>query len=382
MYSLSSYGKMLEDVVRRESYLEALRQTVEPGMTVLEIGTGPGVFALFACQFGARKVYAIEPDDSIQIGRELAAKQGCADRIQFIQNISTRVNLPEKVALVLSDLRGTLPLMQRHLPTIVDARKRFLAEGGELIPKSDRLWVSAVEAPDVYREHLSFWGCNHVGLNTEPALKIVANTLCRANLQASAIISVPQRWIDLDYRKIEEVSFGGRLTSVVTRGGTAHGLASWFDTELAEGVSFSTAPSSHESIYGQAFFPWMRPVEVAIGDVIDIEMHADLVDSDYIWRWNTVIREQGKNGNTLADFRQSSFFGIPLSVESLRKRASNCHPNLNELGQVTHAILDLMSKGVELGEIAARMLICFPDQFASQSEALARVANLSQKYSR
>jgi len=103
------------------------------------------------------------------------------------------------------------------LPSIVDARNRFLADGGELIPRRDRLWISAVEASDLYREHFDLWIGNRPNLNTEPALRCVANTWCRASLQSSAVISEPQRWIDLDYRTVEEVSFGGRLTSVATR---------------------------------------------------------------------------------------------------------------------------------------------------------------------
>jgi protein arginine N-methyltransferase 1 len=381
MYSLSTYGRMLQDVVRRESYIEAMKRTIKPGMTVLEIGTGPGVFALFACQFSARKVYAVDPDDSIQIGRELALKQGYADRIQFIQDISTRVTLPEKVDLILSDLRGALPLFETHLPSIVDARERFLVESGELIPRSDKLWVSAVEAPDLYREHFSFWLDNDLGLSTEPALRILANSLSRANLQASAVISEPQRWIELDYKTVKEVSYGARLTSVITREGTAHGLAAWFDSELAQGVAFSTAPSPNESIYGQTFFPWPAPVEVAIGDVIDIELHADLLFDNYVWRWNTVVKGGG-NGDVRASFRQSSCFGIPLSLESLRKRASGFQPSLNVQGQVIYAILELMNEGMELGEIATLMVNRFPEQFGTRAEALARIADLSQKYSR
>jgi protein arginine N-methyltransferase 1 len=210
-------------------------------------------------------------------------------------------------------------------------------------------------------------------------LRLAVNTWSRADLHSAAVISEPQCWIDLDYRTVEEFSFRGRLSSLVTRQGTAHGLAAWFDTVLAEGVSFSTAPG-HESIYGQAFFPWIEPVEVAAGDVVDIELCADLVDDDYVWCWNTVIREQGSD--IRASFRQSSFLGTPLSAESLRKRASNYRPSLNELGQITYVILELMNEGIELGEIASRLEAQFPDQFSNRTEALARVANLSQKYSR
>src|SRR5579863_9313159 len=88
MYSLAGYGEMIADGVRMEAYARALRQTVKPGSVVLEIGTGPGIFAILACQLGASRVYAIEPDDIIQVAREVASANGCADRIEFLQDLS------------------------------------------------------------------------------------------------------------------------------------------------------------------------------------------------------------------------------------------------------------------------------------------------------
>jgi len=137
MYSLAGYGSMIADPVRVEAYTQALRKTVRPGSVVLEIGTGPGVFAVLACQLGAARVYAVEPDPIIQVAREIATANGCAGRIEFIEDLSTRITLPIQADVILSDLRGILPLFQHHLPSIADARRRFLAPGGTLIPKRD-----------------------------------------------------------------------------------------------------------------------------------------------------------------------------------------------------------------------------------------------------
>ena len=105
MYSLAGYGHMIGDRVRLDAYERALRKAVRPGSVVLEIGTGPGIFAVLACQLGARRVYAIEPDPIIQVGREIAAANGCADRIEFIEDMSTRVTLPAQANVIVSDLR-------------------------------------------------------------------------------------------------------------------------------------------------------------------------------------------------------------------------------------------------------------------------------------
>ena len=72
MYSIADYGAMIADEVRMGAFVRALRQAVKPGAVVIDIGTGTGIFALLACRFGARRVYAIEPSDAIQVAREIA----------------------------------------------------------------------------------------------------------------------------------------------------------------------------------------------------------------------------------------------------------------------------------------------------------------------
>src|SRR5208283_2711711 len=160
MYSLGGYGSMLADRVRVDAYVEALRKTVREGSVVVEIGTGPGIFAVLACQVGASRVYAIEPSAIIQVAREVAAANGCAHKIEFFEELSSRVTLPTQADVILSDLRGALPLFERHIPAIVDARRRFLAPGGTLIPRRDTLWTAVVEAPKPYGELVDPWDSN------------------------------------------------------------------------------------------------------------------------------------------------------------------------------------------------------------------------------
>src|SRR5258706_10546934 len=147
MYSVNGYGEMIADQVRMDAYVSALRNAITPDSVVLDIGTGPGVFAVLACKFGAKRVYAIEPADAIQLAREFSAANGCSEKIVFFQDLSTRVSLPERADVIISDLRGVLPFFQQHIGSIVDARRRFLAPRGVLIPQLDSLWAAVVKAP-------------------------------------------------------------------------------------------------------------------------------------------------------------------------------------------------------------------------------------------
>ncbi|MEZ5577323.1 MAG: hypothetical protein R3F44_17535 [Candidatus Competibacteraceae bacterium] len=80
-----------------------------------------------------------------------------------------------------------------------------------------------------------------------------------------------------------------------------HGLLLWFDAELTIDIGFSNAPGQPELIYGQAFFPRER-VALTEGDLISVALKSDLVDGDYLWRWNTRIVGQVKRRARQGEF--------------------------------------------------------------------------------
>lgn len=364
------------------AYRQALQVAVQPDAVVLDLGAGTGIFALLACQMGARRVYAIEPDDIIQVARDLAAANGYADRIGFFQALSTQINLPERADVIISDLRGSLPFYHQALPAFIDARRRFLSPGGRLIPRCDTLWAAVVAAPSLYRRHLGVWEGRKFGLNQAAARDLAINTLQRCHLGPDKLLGPPQCWGRLDYATMQSPNLTGEVTWEMDRPGTAHGLLLWFDAELAPGIGFSNAPGAPKLIYGQIFFPWPQPVTLARGDLVAVSLAARLVGEDYIWNWNTRILEPGQAESAKADFRQSTFFGVPLSPAILEQRSQSHLPKLNEAGQIDRFILEHMDGQSSLGEIAQQVAARFPSRFAQAPEALSRVQELSRKYSR
>ncbi len=287
MYNILDHGTMMSDSVRLNAYAQALHQVIKPDSVVLDVGTGTGIFALLACQFGTRRVYAIEPDDAIQVARQIAVENGYAERIEFIQDLSTRVTLPEKADVIISDLRGVLPLFQNHLPSIADARKRLLAPAGVLIPERDTLWAVVVEALDLYRDLTAPWDDNPYSLDMQAARQSVTNTWRKARVAPEQLLVEPRCWATLDYASVESPNISAEASWMVARPGTGHGLGIWFDSTLAGGVCFSNAPGEPELVYGHAFFPWSAPVPLAEGDTVSVALRADLVGEDYVWCWDT-----------------------------------------------------------------------------------------------
>src|SRR5512134_1995909 len=95
---LEFHGFCLTDTGSRlDHYAAAIAARVRPGDTVVDLGAGTGILSFLACRAGARRVYAIEAGESLEFARLLAARNGCSDRIEFINKPSTHVVLPERV---------------------------------------------------------------------------------------------------------------------------------------------------------------------------------------------------------------------------------------------------------------------------------------------
>src|SRR5262249_1987264 len=136
-YDLAGYGKMIMDRIRTNAYKQALARAIKPGDVVVDLGAGTGVFTLNACRLGAKLVHAIEPNPVIQVAREIVEANGFSDRVVFHQAMSFDVELPQPADVIVNDLHGVLPLKERAIPTIADARRRLLKPGGVLIPQRD-----------------------------------------------------------------------------------------------------------------------------------------------------------------------------------------------------------------------------------------------------
>ena len=314
MYSLHFYGQMLADAPRMDAYTAALRAAVRPESVVLDLGCGPGVFALLACKLGARRVFAIEPDNVIGVAREAAVANGCADRIEFFESLSTEITLPEPATIIISDLRGVLPWFEQHIPLIIDARERLLAPGGVLIPRRDVLWATLVEAPEQYAELVGPWQ----KYDLEAGTRLITNTWRKSYLKPEQLLADPVCWTTIDYYTVATADVRADISWRAARNGTAHGLAVWFDSELGDDISFSNHPAAPKMIYGAGLFPFLQPVEIAEGEPVELRLAANLVNDGYIWRWDT---DFFAGTRVKASFKQSTFYGVPLSQATLRKSA-------------------------------------------------------------
>ena len=378
-YSVVSYGGMINCEPRMSAYTEALRQAVTPGCTVIDIGAGFGIFALLACQYGAGSVIAIEPDDAIELLDEAAEANNCRGRITIVRGISTNYVAPANADVIISDLRGVLPLFEQHLPTIIDARQRLLAPGGRLIPARDTLRAALVEHSQSYLPYSEPWARNKLGVDLSTGHRYAVNSWSKVSLAPDTLLSPAQDLLVLDYATITGSDIAAEALFMPDRAGTAHGFLLWFDAELAPGIGYSNAPGGPELVYGQAFFPFEQIVELAPADRVEISLRANLVNRCYVWTWTSKVWRSSSTRPEVTS-KQSTFLSEILSPMKLARRSPGFSPLARKSQDVDSHSLALFDGRRTLGEIAEVIAAKFPETFSTSAEALSHVTDLSERY--
>lgn len=294
MYELDDYFQMIEDPVRTPAYLAAMRAVIRPGDRVLELGTGFGYFAVQACLAGAAHVWAVEPNDAVAHGRALAAANGCADRITFVQGRAEQLVLDARADVLVEDLRGVSPLHGARLAVLRDARARLLAPGARCIPARDELILAPAELPpDLARLAPDAPERIH-GIAVAPVRSLLAQAIHRTRADASSLLADGVVWATLDYAAPPTDDPAGAAAWVITRDGVLAGLVSWFATTLAPGIGFDTGPTTARTVYDRGFLPLGAPLAVRAGDRVSATVRTRFDGSEYVWVWDVVV--EGASG--------------------------------------------------------------------------------------
>jgi hypothetical protein len=135
--TINHYQTIMADPVRMRAYQEAIQRTCR-GKTVCEVGVGLGPLSLMALKAGATKVYGIEMDAAaLEVAIRVLRDNGFdASRFIPIHGISHRVDLPERVDVVLFETLNSVAFGENALFYLEDAQRRFLKPGGKMVPQS------------------------------------------------------------------------------------------------------------------------------------------------------------------------------------------------------------------------------------------------------
>ena len=299
-YGAASFGGMVTDHVRRNAYLSVLDDVVGPETRVLDLGCGTGFFTLAALERGAAQVVGVELLDAVRLLPKVVSNNGYADRCQIYQGDVRELDIGT-FDVVISDMRGSVPLYYDHLDVITHVHESLLQPEATLLPLCDRLRAALVSLPTWYDARRKPWGLDDHDWSHYQTLVLSTPTKFQ-KLEAEKTISEPITWGQLDYHDLDSLKqrhVGGDFDTIATSTGNAHGVALWFDAVIAPDVKYSTAPGDFAPTYGRMVHPFPEPLAVSIGEDVTVSVMAHRTKTTWSWEWGAQANSGRRQQNTL-----------------------------------------------------------------------------------
>ena len=235
------------DRIRLDRFRAAIAKTLKAGDRVADLGCGSGILGLLCLRAGAGRVYGIDSTAMLEVARETFLHAGWGERATFIRGHSHRVELPAPVEVVICDHIGYFGFDYGIVHTLQDARRRFLKPGGSLIPARLRLQLGAVESESC-RDKAEGWRAENVPEEFHWLRQHTVNAKHAVALPREALLGAPAELGDIDLYADNSDFFSWTAALRIERDGVMHGLAGWFECELAEGVWMTNSPLAERRI--------------------------------------------------------------------------------------------------------------------------------------
>ena len=377
-YLVRDYLSMIGDEARTGAYVRALRKMITPESVVLDLGAGFGFFAVLAAKLGARRAFAIEPNDAISLGPALARANGVADRVTIFQGDSRRVELPERANLLVEDVRGILPLQSERIELLADARARLLTSDARIVAVRDHLWAAPVREPEPVRRDLATMGSDTFGVDLRGLRSDVVDDARRVKVAPELLLLPGALLGTLELATVIEPNFEGTARWIARAHTVADGFVLWFDAELAEGERFSSKPGPGQSVHGSLYLPLRAPLVVPEGAELSLRFCGVQANADYVWTWECTVGDTRTSASERT-VRQSTLGALGLSPARLSALSEAARPSLGLEGRRWHDALSLVDGQRSWREIADELVQSGELGFAGSAEAfdwLQRVLNV------
>jgi SAM-dependent methyltransferase len=278
----SSQRGMLLDHTRTRAFRRAIETLVKAGDRVVDVGTGSGILAMFAARAGAVESVGLEFTEMAAWAERLAKANGLS-AIRIVRGDAAEYCAERPIDLVMGEFAGMWLIDEwRHYAAFCAVRDRNLREGGTVLPRAARLYLSAIDSRKLYLVRgYGFWEAPVQGFD-------FSGVRC-------AEIAHPRRWIitadpnnivdtkeiaafDFLWGSERDCCFTAEARFTYPAAGKFHGVVGHFEMDMAPGQVLSTGPSEHDTHWHQSYFP-MPAMDVPAGGSVTVRVRT-FIDED------------------------------------------------------------------------------------------------------
>jgi hypothetical protein len=267
---------LIADRVRNQAFHDALSRVIRRGeTTVADIGAGTGLIGLMAAKLGAREVLMYEAAEVAGVA-QATIKANRAKACHLMPCHSTEMDDPPRVDVVVSETLGNYAFEENIIDTLADARMRHLKDGGVLIPARIRQFAVPVISDRIHRE-LTVWDEVGFGLDLSDAQAMSLNNVYVRSLAADELLDggrVAKVWDTVTLGSDTKSTRKGEVSWKLDAAETIHGFAYWWEADLIEGVTLSTAPGAPRTHWEQLYFPLLAPINAEAGESVLVTLRS------------------------------------------------------------------------------------------------------------
>ncbi|MGK0425690.1 MAG: protein arginine N-methyltransferase 1 [Ilumatobacter sp.] len=295
--TLGHHEEMLADTVRVEAYQQGIKNAVNEGDVVVDLGTGTGLLAFMASTAGATKVYALDHADVILLAKDVGAENGFTN-IDYVQANSREFNATEPVDVVVHEQLNDELFGENMIENLLDIRDRVLRDGGRIVPGRFRLFVEPVRLHQDHRvphiwdmnlgEGLDFTSLVNSLFTADPlrALEQGSDHLMLRRGAVESVLSEPMPVLEFDLMTLKsgaDLERSHTCERVITEAGTVDGFCVWFEAIFDDEVQLNTSPLLPPTSWGNRL---LRVPErhCDVGDVLSWSLELRQLNDASSWR--------------------------------------------------------------------------------------------------
>ena len=342
------YHGSTNDEARNRVYQAAFNRSVKDKV-VVDIGTGrDAILARLCVEAGAKKVYAIEVlDAAYHLAEQRIRDLNLQDRIILIHGDATKVQLPEKVDLCVSEIFEAIGGAEGAAAIINNVRSH-LTEDGVVIPRLCVSKIAAVTLPDDILENPQFSKTS--GHYVEKIFEQVGYRfdvrLCIRNFPKTNIISGADIFEYLDFSGPVEPEYDREVKLRIDQRARLDGFLVWLQLDLGQAEIIDILEGDYA--WFPVFLPVFHPgIEVSEGEVIEAVCSSSLcengVNPDYTIKGNLITKDGSSIGFEYESAHHKRLYRATPFYESLFKQDRTPIKQGNPTGSLTESLRNYLS---------------------------------------
>jgi protein arginine N-methyltransferase 1 len=210
------------------------------------MGSGLGLYSIFASKAGAKHVYSIENSKIHKLTRKIVAENLLEQKITVLncEDLESLTLPVENIDIIICDWMGVFLFKDSLIKDLIYARDKWLANDGLIFPNKVNLNIAGIRSDKIYNE-LKFWD-NVYDLDMTIIKQQIYVSGMQEYTERNFIISTVCEVfkIDLYVITLDELLFSTKYELTFNKNERIVGLASWFDVffDLPFKVHFTTGP--------------------------------------------------------------------------------------------------------------------------------------------